>query len=342
MRNTRDITIYDIAKALNVSAATVSRGLKNHPSISKETKRKIVEVARHMGYQQNVFASNLRKKRTNTIGVVVPRLNSYFMSAVISGMEKVANQAGYNLIISQSLESVNKEMANVQTMFNSRVDGLLISLASNTENIEHLEFMLQKGIPLIFFDRIFNHPDCTSIVIDNCQAGYEITHHLLQQGCRRIMHITHDLRSNVYADRLRGYQKALAEYQLAYDPALLLTNNLSDQDGIEAARTIMAMPELPDGIFVANDTCAVSCMSALEEMGVQVPQEIALAGFNNDAVSKVVRPKLTTIHYPGQQMGEVAVSTLVGMLSNSPTANLNRIVLRHELIVRQSSLKKGL
>ena len=144
MNSSKEITIYDIAKALNISAATVSRGLKDHPAIKKETRKKIQDAAQRMGYQQNIFASNLRKKKTNTIGVVVPHLNSYFMSSVIAGIEKIVNQEGYNLIISQSFESVKKEKSNVTTMFNSRVDGLLVSLAIDTEDISHFNFLLKN------------------------------------------------------------------------------------------------------------------------------------------------------------------------------------------------------
>src|SRR5204863_190658 len=151
----------------------------NHPGIHKDTKKKIMDMARKMGYQHNKFASNLRRKSTSTIGVIVPRLNSYFMSTVISGMEKVVNAHGYNLIISQSQESFKKEINSVSTMFNSRVDGLMISLAYDTKDTDHFEAMIKKQIPLIFFDRVIEHPLCTSIVIDNRKAGYEATKHLI-------------------------------------------------------------------------------------------------------------------------------------------------------------------
>jgi LacI family transcriptional regulator len=186
MSEAKEITIYDIAEQLKISPATVSRGLKDHPAISKKTKRKIADVAQKMGYRTNTFASNLRQKRTNTIGVIVPRLNSSFMSDVLAGIEKVANEAGYNLIISQSLESEKKEIANAVTMFNSRVDGLLVSLAYDTKSIAHFEPFIQKNIPLIFFDRTVEHEKCPCIVIDNFKAGYDITKHLIENGCKHI------------------------------------------------------------------------------------------------------------------------------------------------------------
>jgi LacI family transcriptional regulator len=334
----KEITIYDIAAALSLSPATVSRGLKDHPAIRKDTRKRILDKAREMGYQQNMFASNLRRSRTNTIGVIVPRLNSYFMSVVIAGMEKVANAAGYNLIISQSAESVKKEETNV--LYNSRVDGLLVSVAYDSESLSHFNLFLDKNIPLIFFDRVLDHPQCTSLVIDNYKAAYEVTTHLIRQGGTRIVHLTARSKGAVYADRLRGYQQALRDNNLAFDESLVLAGNLSELAGAEAARAILAMNPLPDGVFSANDSSAVSCLQALKQAGIKIPEQIIVAGFNNDPISKVVEPNLTTVNYPGEEMGELAASTLIRRLDRLEGASLNTIVLRHELIVRDSTLRK--
>lgn len=340
MSQIKEVTIYDIAEVLNVSPATVSRGLKDHPGLRKDTKKRIVETARKMGYQHNTFASNLRRKRTNTIGVIVPRLNSYFMSTVIAGMEKVANAAGYNLIIGQSQELFKKEIAGVNTLFNSRVDGLLISLSSDTRNTDHFNVFLKKQIPLIFFDRVIEHPSCTSIVIDNVKAGYDAANHLIEQGCKRIAHVGGSMSRNVYADRLKGQIMALKEHGIEHDPSLVISNNLSDQEGAEAAQQLLKLDRRPDGIFTANDTAGVAVIRELKQAGVSVPGDIAVVGFNNDPVSKVIEPNLTTIRYPGTEMGEVAAQTLIDKLKEAPPPHINSIVLRHELIVRASSVRK--
>src|SRR6476469_7125623 len=203
MSKDREVTIYDIADKLNIYIATVSRALKDDPVVNKKTKKKIFELAEELGYRSNHFARNLRNQRTDTIGVIVPRLNSYFMSTIIAGMENVANSNGYNLIISQSSESVTKEIANAKTLFNNRVDGLLVSLAYDTEEISHFEPFFKKNIPVIFFDRVEPHDSCTNILIDNRRAAYEATTHLIQQGCKRIVHITATPKRNVYIDRLQ-------------------------------------------------------------------------------------------------------------------------------------------
>ena len=334
----KDVTIYDIAKLLDLSPATVSRALNDHPAINSDTKNTIASKATELGYRSNRFASNLRRQRTNTIGVIVPRLDSYFMSTVLAGMEKVANEANYNLIISQSLESVTKEIANAKTMFDSRVDGLLVSLASDTGNLDHFNPFFQKAIPTILFDRVLPQKNGTNIVIDNVRAGYDATAHLIAQGCRRIMHITGNTKRNVYADRLKGYKLALLDHNLPTSDELVRITNLSRQDGLEAAASIRQMAEPPDGLFVASDFCAVSCLSALKQSGLSVPNDLAVVGFNNDPVSQVIEPNLTTIHYPGQEMGEIAARSLINHLNDLVRITItNTILLNHELIVRESS-----
>jgi LacI family transcriptional regulator len=336
----KDITIYDLAKDLNISPATVSRALNDHPAVNKNTKKRIFSRAQELGYQSNTFASNLRRQRTNTIGVIVPQLNSVFMSSTIAGMEKVANAAGYTLLISQSLETAQKEISNAHTLFNSRVDGLLVSLAFDTENINHFEPFIKKGIPLIFFDRVFDDKRCTSIVIDNVKAGYEATSHLIRQGCRDILHLTNKLNRNVYADRLRGYQLALMENKIPYAEANLLITNLSqEQDRDAVAQQILKRHPLPDGIFAANDAVAVSCMRAFKLAGLRIPEDIALVGFNDEPIARVIEPNLTTIHYPGYEMGEIAAKHLINHLTGSQDINTtNSIILRSDLVIRESSL----
>lgn len=341
MKSKNDTTIYDIAKKLDLSASTVSRGLSDHKGIRDDTKKRILKAAREMGYQHNTFASNLRKKKSNTIGVVIPRLNSYFMSTVIAGIEKIVTQNEYNLIMSQSEESVIKEMANIETMYISRVEGLLVSLAYETENIKHFDYFLNRGIPVIFFDRVFDHPECISIVIDNFQAGYDATSHLLEQGCKRIMHMGGSLKRNVYLDRFMGYKKALGNKKLKFRDDLVYISMLNEASGVEVARKILKMKKLPDGIFAANDTSAVSLMCELKNEGIKIPEQIAVVGFNNNPISRIIDPNLSTIDYPGENMGEIAATTLINKLTNKDKNKTRRIVINHKLIIRDSSLRKN-
>jgi LacI family transcriptional regulator len=339
MKSNKEVTIYDVAKALNISPSTVSRGLKDHPHIRKETKKKIKAAAHEMGYQQNKFASNLRQKHTNTIGVVVPKLNSYFMATAIAGIEKVTAQNGYGLIISQSQESWKKEISCISTLFNSRVDGLLVSLAFDTKNMDHFNILFNKDIPVVFFDRVADCHGYISIIIDNYKAGYEATSHLIEQGCRRIVHIGGNLLRNVYSERFRGYKQALDDNNIEFDQNLIVISDMSGQAGINTAQKIMKMKSRPDGIFTSNDTTAVATIVELEKAGVKIPEEIAVVGFNNEPISQVVKPNLTTVDYPAREIGEIAATSIINKLKNSESANLSTIVLKHNLIVRQSSLK---
>jgi len=341
MKKKAEVTIYDISKALNISASTVSRGLNNNPQVRKELRKKIVQKANEMGYQHNKFAANLRQKRTKSLGVVIPRIDSHFMSSVISGMETVANKAGYQLLISQSEESELLEAANIQALFSSRVDGFLVSLSYETKSLDAFQSIFRRDIPLVFFDRVFECGNCINIVIDNFKAGYEATKHLINQGCKKIVHAGGSLNRNVYNDRFRGYKMALADHSLPYDEHSLVITNLSDTSGIAIVKEILSNGSVPDGIFTANDSSAVSVICELKKAGIRVPEDIAVVGFNDDPVSKVIEPNLTTIHYPGREMGEISASTIIRILEGTLFEKVNSIILHSELIVRQSSLKSG-
>ena len=341
MAEEKEITIYDIARHLSISATTVSRGLKDHPAINKNTRKKIKEAAKKLGYRTNTFASSLRSKKTHTIGIIVPRLNSYFMSSVLAGMEDAASNEGYNLIISQSLESSEKEVANAHTMFLKRVDGLLVSLAYDTENINHFEPFIKRKIPVVFFDRIYPNSDSTGVIIDNYKAAYNAVNHLVEQGCKRIVHLGGNLLRNVYSERLRGYKDALKDHKIPFENKLVHISRLNDEAGIEAANFILKQKNnLPDGVFAANDTAAVYCMMKLMENGIKIPGDIAFVGFNNDPISNIIEPKLSSINYSGYDIGHTAVSNLINHLRGiSNIKTTNRIILRSDLIIRSPSLK---
>lgn len=341
MKREKEITIYDIAKKLDLSAATVSRALKDHPAINQHTKKKIHDLALKMGYRSNNFASNLRKQNTHTIGIIVHELRSQFITSVLAGIEKVTTEANYDLIIAHSSESFKKEAANALNLFHKRVDGIIASLAFDTENLEHFDPFVKKGIPVIFFDRVFEEGEGTKVLINNRKAGFEATMHLIEQGCKRIVHLTANLKRNVYAERLKGYQQALAKKGIRFHEKYIIVDDLSEEASIHAARKILAMRPLPDGLFVTNDFCAAVCIQTLKEAGIRIPEDIAVVGFNNDVISKIIEPKLTTINYPGLEIGEIVGRNLINHLQGATNINLtNTIIIKSELIIRASSLKK--
>jgi LacI family transcriptional regulator len=341
MTGKKDITIYDIAKVLGLSPATVSRGLKDHPAINSKTRKRIMDMAREMGYRSNSFASNLRMQKTHTIGIIVHELKSQFISSVLSGIEKVTTEAGYDLIIGHSSETYRKEASNAHNLFHKRVDGLIASLAFDTRDMDHFDPYVQKNIPIVFFDRVEEFAYGTRVVIDNVKAGYEATAHLAAQGCRRIAHITANLARNVYAGRLKGYQQALADFGLQYEPSLLIVNDLSEAAAIRSTKQLLAMDQRPDGVFITNDFFAAVFLQTLKENGVRVPEDMGIVGFNNDAIARIIQPKLTTINYPGEEIGEQAARSLLDQLAGLSSArSADTIIVRSELIIRESSLHR--
>ena len=342
MDNPREVTIYDIAKNLNVSPSTVSRALNDDPTVSKKTRKKISEAAALMGYRSNLFAKSLRQQQSLTIGVIISELNNSFMTSVLSGIEKIANEAGYGIIIMDSAQNAEKEVANVQSLFHRRVDGVIAFLAPDTTGLDHFKPFTEKNIPIIFLDRSAQMPESTSIVIDNVLCGQMATQHLVEQGCRRIAHLTNTLRNDVYALRYKGYRAALKDNDLPFDESMLITARPTEEDSELAAKQLMRLRPMPDGLFVTSDLVAAVCIRTFLEQGIRVPQDIAVVGFNNDIIGKLIKPALTTINYPGREMGEAAAMNLVNHLRR--TGNINSIstmTIRAELIVRQSSLKKG-
>lgn len=341
MPKKKEVTIYDIASALNISIATVSRALKNDPVVSKRTKKKIFDLAGKMGYRTNHFARNLRNQKTNTIGVIVHELNSNFITSVLAGIEKVTTEAGYDLIIAHSSETFSKEIANAKNLFDKRVDGLIASLSLDTKNLDHFKSFEEKNVPVIFFDRVEQEGNNTVVVIDNDKCGYQATQHLIQQGCKRIVHITSSLKRNVYAKRFKGYKDALFDNGIPYDEKLLIINDLSERAAIESTMKMLKMDPLPDAAFITNDFVAAVCMRTLKENNIKIPEDIAIVGFNNDAICTLVEPALSTINYPGIDVGEVAASNLINHLNGiGNLQNTNTIIIRSNLIIRKSSVKK--
>jgi LacI family transcriptional regulator len=341
MKKAREVTIYDIAKKLNIAASTVSRGLQDSPEIGKKTKKKIFEAAEKMGYHVNHYARGLRQQQTNTIGIIVHVLNSNFVTSVLAGIEKVTTEAGYDLLIANSSESYSKEVANAKNLFHKRVDGLIVSLSFETMDLDHFKPFAEKDIPVLFFDRVEKDERNTVVIIENAKCGYAATTHLIEQGCKRIVHITAGLNRNVYAQRYRGYKKALADHKLPFNENMLIVGNLTEKAGIDAAMAMLKMKPMPDGAFITSDFIASVVIRTLKEQGVSVPNDIAIVGFNNDPIGKLIEPTLTTINYPGEDMGEIAARNLINHLNGlTNISQTNTITVRSELVVRKSSLKK--
>jgi LacI family transcriptional regulator len=339
MNKNTEPTIHDIARELKISASTVSRALNDNPRISIKTKEKIKMVADSLGYRPNTLASNLRNKKSNTIGIVVPLINRHFFSSVISGAEDVAYKAGYNVVISQSNDLASKEINIVQSMFSNRVDGLIISIAMQTDTFDHLKLFRKKHIPLVFFDRVVPEIDTDKIVVDDFAGGYRVTQHLIDEGYKRIGHLAGPQNLMTYLDRKNGYIEALHKNGIMFDGSLIITNTLTSDEGITAVQQLMSLPNPPDAIFCGNDTTALSVMIYLRDKGIRIPEDIGIVGFSNEPFSKVVSPAISTIAQPGFAMGQKAAELIISKIENKDRT-YQTIVLPTELIIRDSSNRK--
>jgi LacI family transcriptional regulator len=338
MSRIKGITIYDIASELNLSASTVSRSLQDHYSISKKTKEIVKKLAAERGYSPNALAASLRSNKTNTIGVIVPQINRPFISSLISGIEISAKGAGYSVIISQSNDDYETEVANTIALYGSRVSGLVVSLGMTTQKYDHFRQFIKHNIPIVFVDRVTNELNSDLIIIDNAAAGFDATSHLIEQGCQKVAHIAGAQHRNNYRERLEGYLNALKKYNVPVNEEWIIHNDiLSAEDGHRCAEQLLNLKNPPDGIFCANDTTAISVIQYAKKHGIKVPEELAVIGFNNDPLSEIIDPPLSTIVHPAIDMGVIAVQQVLKKKEHNDIVRSESIVLNTTLLVRASS-----
>ncbi|MFV0520831.1 MAG: LacI family DNA-binding transcriptional regulator [Mangrovibacterium sp.] len=341
MSKENSITIHDIAKELKISASTVSRALNDNPRISDKTKARIKAKAQSLGYQPNVLASNLRNRKSNTIGIVVPLINRHFFSSFISGVEDVAFKLGYSVIISQSKDLLANEKQIVQSMFSNRVDGIIASISMQTNEFEHFNVFEASKTPIVFFDRVVPQLKAHKIVVDDFGMGVKATQHLIDQGYKLIAHLAGPTVLHTYNDRMAGYKAALEENGLLINEEYIIHNRLTRIDGQDAIKHLLSLPTPPDALFCGNDTSALSVLSYLKEINIQVPQDFGVIGFSDEPASALVTPSISTLKQPAYEMGENAAELLISEIeSKQITTEHQTIVVPTELIVRESSRRK--
>jgi LacI family transcriptional regulator len=332
------VTIKDIAKALGISPSTVSRALKDHPDISAETKRMVNELAEKLRYQPNAVALSLKHSRSNTIGVIIPEIVHFFFSSVISGIEDVAYDAGFTVIICQSNEMYDREVANAHTLLAHRVDGVMVSVSKETKDFGHIEMFKERNVPLVFFDRVVPGIAADSVIIDDRKASFDATNHLIQNGRKRIAHFGAPQNLLIGRERKEGYLDALRSAGITPDPNLILEVD-SFEKAMKAVEKILDLPEPPDGIFAVNDLTAIGAMQSVQKKGIIVPDQIAIVGFSDGRFSGITQPSLTSVDQHGYEMGTFATQMLLNRLLN-PGQDDEPItkILNANLIVRGSSV----
>lgn len=333
----RNITIKDIASKLNVSIATVSRALSGHPDISEKTKSLIIETSRSMGYHPNLMASGLIKRKSRTIGVIVPTINRQFWSNTISGIEKIAHEAGYKVMICQSNEQFEREKENIELLANSMVDGLLMAASKETTDFQHIQHVLDRGIHVLMFERVIEELPVSAVLTDDFQGAFQITEHLLNGGCRRIAHITGPGTLKVCHRRMEGYAAALKKHGVVFDETLVMESDFTHEAAREATRKLYDLPQPPDAIFGFADIMAIGVLLEVKEMGLRVPEDVAIAGFGNDDVSALVHPSLTTMSQPSFEIGRKSATLLIEELSGEGPSVKKLEVIKPQLIIRDST-----
>ena len=337
----RRVTIHDIARELNTTASTVSRALQDHPRISKVTKEAVWDLAKKLNYQPNSIASSLRKGKGNTIGVIIPRIDRYFFSAVISGIEDVAYEDGYNVMICQSYDSIKREKAIIENLINGKVDGLVISVAYETIDISHFHLVQSKGVPLLFFDRVPDNIDASKVEIDDFAGAFKATEHLIDQGCKNIVHFAGPRHVSIYRNRFEGYKAALLKHNIPFNDQLVFDGVITKEKGSEAIEKIISMKPKPDGIFSSGDFSALGAIVKMKELNIRIPEDIAIVGFANEPYAEILDPPLSSVDQHSTEMGQsIAKLFLEEVNANVSNVAPKRIILSPDLYIRKSSLRK--
>ncbi len=331
------VTIKDIARELGVSPSTVSRAMKDHPDISSETKKQVNELVEKLKYRPNTVALSLQSRKTNIIALVVPEIVHHFFSSVISGIEEVAQEAGYHVMIFQSNESYEREVAIAQSLASMQIDGLLVSVAKTSMKFGHFNELMNEGIPLVFFDRACEEIQADKVVVDDFTGAYNAVEYLIRTGCKRIAHFEAPQHLQIGYQRKRGYISALEKHGIEPVEELMIKCD-SLAEALELTPGIMRLDKPPDAIFAVNDLTASGVMKVLKQLRYRIPDEVSVIGFTDGLVASIIDPGLTSVSQHGFEMGKRALNMLLqrmDVLEENVPARTE--IIPTELIVREST-----
>lgn len=334
----KKVTIYDIAKKLNITAATVSRALNNNPNISEATKELVLKTASKMNYEQNKLALALKSGKSNNVGVVVPRIDSNFFGSVIRGIEEELNPHGYHVIICQTNGDEAKEVANIDALLNSQVDGILISTSSSETHV--FERILKKEVPLIFFDRKKTMKNVSSVTINDYEGGYKATQHLIDSGCKKIAHFSGDTNIEIFKERFMGYQQALIDNGLDFIDDYVIRTKSSLEEGKKSLKKLLKLKNPPEAIFSASDFAALGAIQELKSKGFKIPTDFSVIGFANEPFTKFMELSISTIDQFPLEMGRMTAKVFLEQVNSTDKVKIEKkVVLEPELIIRKSTKK---
>ena len=340
MANQKRISLKDLAHELGVSIATVSRALRNSPEIGQEMQMKVKELAKRLNYRPNPFAQSLRKEGPRIIGVVVPNLVTHFYAAVLDGIEDEARRTGYSVISSNSHESCEDEMRAIDNFINLHVEGIIASVSQNTTDYSHFEKVSKMGIPLVFFGRTCLPDLFSSVTANGDVAAQKATQHLIDTGSRRIAFLGGPNHLDMVKRRKHGYLEALRDNRIPIDRELVVCNRIDFDLVVEATKQLLQIENRPDAILAVNDTVTFAAFTAIKEMGLRIPEDVALIGFTDDLHARYVTPQMSAIEDQSYKMGCVAYDLLQKSISGDP--NKYKKIVPQKLVIRGTSDKHGL
>lgn len=342
MQSSHAVTIKDIAKRLGISASTVSRALRGSTEINEETKKLVQTLAKELNYTPNPIALSLKEKRTKVIGVIVSEIANYFYSAVIAGIEDFAYAKGYHVIIFQSHENYEREVMNIRLLESRRIDGLIISVSNETKNGKHIQELIDRGVPVVMFDRICDEIDTPRVVTDDEGGAYLATCHLIEQGYTKIAHVGMATHLSVTKNRMKGYMDALKEHGIVFQKKWAVPCDFTEKNIKKAVEKLFKKDHNPDAILASAERIAIRSYEVLKEMKLRIPEDVALVGFCDNPISRLIEPSLTSIHQPTFDIGQSAARLLIEMIeSNSLEHQFKTIELKTTIDIRASSLRKA-
>jgi LacI family transcriptional regulator len=334
------VNLKSLAQALNLSIATVSRALQDSHEVSAQTKERVRALAAELNYQPNAYASSLRRNLSKTIGVVIPKVANHFFALAINGIEEVARQSGYHVLIYLTHDDYAREVSIVQHLKGGRVDGLLMSVASGTEDFAHLKSLKDSNVPMVFFDRVCAEVATAKVTTNDYESGYQATEHLIEAGCRHIAHLLISNNLSIGRNRLQGYLDALQAHDRPHDPGLILHGEMDNEQNVALIRELLERRPDIDGIFASVERLAISSYHVCKQLGRAIPQDIKIIGFSNLESASLLDPPLTTITQPAYEIGKEAAKILLrGVEKKKAILASQSMVLASTLFQRASTAR---
>lgn len=331
-------TIVDIANALQVSPSTVSRALKDHPYISQETKKKVRKMAEKLGYRRNTLAAGLRSRHSNIIGLIVPRISMYFQSALVTAIQNTIHTSNFNVIICQSNDSVELEKELVNTLYDARVEGLIVSATMHTTDFSHFRLFSDHQIPLVFYDRVPADFPAKIIRGDDFSGGFQAGEYLISRGCKDMAFINGLLTCNLYIDRFNGFQQALKESHIKLKKSRTFSHLLTPENAVKTCKKLFKNKPYPDAVFCGNDTTAIEVHKYVRTLGLKIPDDIKIIGYSNDPRTEIIAPAITSIEQYPMDMGALAARSILELIEHkSKPGKQKETIVPTDLIIRSST-----